>query len=193
MTVLVWKFVARHCANGISHIKGIDVDQSYSPLAHADSFRIKIAIESIHRLTDRILDVSNAFQYTNVSIHKKVCVSPTPYYLKWFERSYPNVILNWYDGLFCLQCMNGIQGTNLAGRQWNRLLDAVVTILKYKKSTIDHAIYIKVLVMAQYPISQSPLMMLLILLIMIKHFLNWQESLKNNLRLKFKKDQFLRT
>ena len=40
--------------------------------------------------------------------------------------------------------MNGIQGTNPAGRQWNRLLDSVVTIIKYKKITIDHAIYIKV-------------------------------------------------
>ena len=40
--------------------------------------------------------------------------------------------------------MNGIQGTNPDGRQWNRLLDAVVTILEYKKITIDHAIYIKV-------------------------------------------------
>ena len=38
--------------------------------------------------------------------------------------------------------MNGIQGTKPAGRQWNRLLDAVVTIIKYKKSTIDNAIYI---------------------------------------------------
>ena len=33
---------------------------------------------------------------------------------------------------------------NTAGRQWNRIVDAVVTILKYKKSIIDHAIYIKV-------------------------------------------------
>ena len=41
--------------------------------------------------------------------------------------------------------MNRIQGTKPDGRKWNRLLDAVVTILKYKKSTIDHAIYIKVL------------------------------------------------
>ena len=41
--------------------------------------------------------------------------------------------------------MNGIQGTKPAGRQLNILLDAVVTILKYKKSTIDHSIYIKVL------------------------------------------------
>ena len=40
--------------------------------------------------------------------------------------------------------MNGIQGTNPAGRQWNRLLDAVVTIFKYKKSKIYYAIYIKV-------------------------------------------------
>ena len=40
--------------------------------------------------------------------------------------------------------MNGIQVTKPAGRQWNRLLDSVVAILKYKNSTIDHAIYIKI-------------------------------------------------
>ena len=40
--------------------------------------------------------------------------------------------------------MNGIQGTNPAGRQWNRLLDAVFKTLKYKKSKIYYAIYIKV-------------------------------------------------
>ena len=40
--------------------------------------------------------------------------------------------------------MNRIQGKKPAERQWNRLLDAVVTILKYNKSTIDHDIYIKV-------------------------------------------------
>ena len=57
-----WKFVARHCANGSSQIKGIDFDQSYSPVAHAYSFRINISIESMHRLTAIILDVSNAFQ-----------------------------------------------------------------------------------------------------------------------------------
>ena len=38
--------------------------------------------------------------------------------------------------------MNGIKGTKPAGRQWNRLLDAVVTIIIYKKTTIDNAIYI---------------------------------------------------
>ena len=36
-----------------------------------------------------------------------------------------------------IQCTNGIQGKKPSGRQWYQ-------IIKYKKSTIDHAIYIKV-------------------------------------------------
>ena len=99
-------------------------------MAHADSFRINIAIAYMHRLTARILDVINAFQNTNVPIHERVCVSPPPYYLDWFERSYPNVPLNRDDGPFCRQCMNGIQGTKPAGIKCNRLLNAVVTILE---------------------------------------------------------------
>ena len=166
-----WKSVARHCANGSSQIKGIDFDQSYSPVAHAESLRINIAIASMHRLTSIILDVSNAFKNTNVPIHERFCVSPPPYYLDWFEISYPNVPLNRDDGVFCLHNMNVIQGTKPAGRQCNRLLDAVVTIFEYKKSTIDHAIYIKVLMMTQCPILESPLMIFLILLITRTHFL----------------------
>ena len=98
----------------------------------------------MHRPTARILDVSNAFQNTNFPIHERFCVSPPPYYLDWFERSYPNVPLNRDYGRFFLQCMNVIQGTKSPGIQWNRLLDAVVKILKYNKSTIYHDIYIKV-------------------------------------------------
>ena len=66
----------------------------------------------MHALTARILDVSNAFQNANVPIHEIVCVSPPPYYLGWFEISYPNVPLNRDDAPFCLRYMNGIQGTS---------------------------------------------------------------------------------
>ena len=40
--------------------------------------------------------------------------------------------------------MNEIQGGKPARLKFNQLLDEVVTILKYKKSTTDHAIYTKV-------------------------------------------------
>ena len=114
-------------------------------MAHADLFRINIAITAVHRLTDRILDVSNSFQDKNVPIHEIVCVGPPPYYLYQFQISCPNVPLNQDYGPFFLQCMDVIQETKPAGQQWNRLLGAVVTILRYKKITIDRAIYIKFL------------------------------------------------
>ena len=94
----------------------------------------------MHSLTASILEFSNAFQNTNVPIHERICVSQLPYYIDWFEISYLNVPLNQYDGPFYLQRMNGIQGKNPYGRKWNRLFDAVVTIIEYKKSTTDHAI-----------------------------------------------------
>ena len=99
----------------------------------------------MHRLTAIISDLSNAFQNKNISINERVCVSPPPYYLDWFKISYPNFPLNRYDGPFFLQRMNGIHGTKPARRKWNRLLDAVVTILKYKKIRIYHTIYIRFL------------------------------------------------
>ena len=69
-------------------------------MAHADSFRINVVIVAIHRLTSRILDVSNTFHNKNVPVHEIVCVIPPPYYLDWFEISYSNVPINKDDGLF---------------------------------------------------------------------------------------------
>ena len=60
-----------------------------------------------------------------------------------FERYYPNVPLDLDDGPFCPQYINGIQGTTLAVQQWNKLRDAMVTILEYIKITINHVISIK--------------------------------------------------
>ena len=89
-------------------MKCINFDQSYSPVTHAESFRTNIAIADMHILNTRILDVSNVFQNTNVTINERVCVSPPPYYLDWFERFYPNVPLNRYAFAFFLQGINGV-------------------------------------------------------------------------------------
>ena len=41
--------------------------------------------------------------------------------------------------------MNGIEGGKLSGRKLIYILDPVVTINKYNKTTIYHTIYIKIL------------------------------------------------
>ena len=86
----------------------------------------------MHRITARILDVSNAFQNTNVPINERFCVSPPPYYLDWFERSYPNIFINWYNAPCFIQFMTGIQGEKTSGKQCSILLYEVVKIIKYK-------------------------------------------------------------
>ena len=108
-----------------SQIKGIDFDQSYSPVEHADLFIINIDISDMHRLIASILDVSNAFQNKNlplikefVSVHHLIISTG----LK-VERSYPNVPLNKDNCPFFLHCMNGIKGKKPDVRQRNRLLD----------------------------------------------------------------------
>ena len=98
----------------------------------------------MYRLTASILDVINSFHNKNVTINERICGISPPYYIYWFEISYPNVPLDQDYGPFCLQFMNGIQLTKPAGRQWNRIIDAVVTTIRYNKITTDHDIYIKV-------------------------------------------------
>ena len=72
-------------------------------MAHSYSIRIKVATVAMHILTVRILDVSNPFQNTNFTIHERVCVSPPPYYIDWFEIFYPNFPINQDDGTFLIQ------------------------------------------------------------------------------------------
>ena len=98
----------------------------------------------MHRLTSSILDMSNAFQNTNDPIHEMGCFSSQHYYLDWFEKSYRNIPFNQDGGQFFLQYMHVTEITKPSGWKLNRLFDAVVTISKYNKSTIDHDIYIKV-------------------------------------------------
>ena len=99
----------------------------------------------MHRLTVRILDVSNELQNKNVPIHEIVCVIPPTYYINCLENSYHNFPFNKDNGPFCLQCMNGIKGTKPSRQQRISLIDVLVTVNKYKKIIIDHSIYIKVL------------------------------------------------
>ena len=76
-----WKFVAHHCENRSSHIPVIYFYQSYSLVAHDESFRINISIAAMHRLASMVLDVSNSLHNTNFPIDEIVCAIPPPYYM----------------------------------------------------------------------------------------------------------------
>ena len=83
----------------------------------------------MHKIASRILDVFYDFQNMNVQINEKSCVRPPPYYLELLESSYPSFPISWDESPF-FKCINGIKGIKPPGRQWNRLLYAVVKIAK---------------------------------------------------------------
>lgn len=71
-------------------------------------------------------------------------ITPPPFYLDWFERSYPNIPIDRREGPFCLQVMNSIQGTKPAGRTWYQLLDKFLVIkLKCIRNLVDLGLYSK--------------------------------------------------
>ena len=75
----------------------------------------------MHGLTASILGVSNVFQNKTFPIHERVFVSPPPYYIDYFERSYPNAPLNRDSGPFSLKFAHVTQRTKADGQQWNIL------------------------------------------------------------------------
>ena len=72
-----WKCVACHFENGVSQIKGVEFNQSYSSVAYADSFRINIAISAKNRITARILDGSK-YSHQKYNELKSLSQSTTP-------------------------------------------------------------------------------------------------------------------
>ena len=80
-----------------------------------------------------------------------------------------------------------------SGIQCNILLDAVVTIIKYKKSTIDHDIYIKVFTDGTVSYLTVSTYDVLSTTNNENAFPELTRVLKNTLRLKYRKDQFLST
>ena len=57
----------------------------------------------MHRITEMILVVSDDLHNKKFPINERVCVSPPPNYLDWFENYHPNVYLNRYYGPFFIQ------------------------------------------------------------------------------------------
>ena len=79
-----WILVSRNYENMSFQIQGIEFDKYYSTVSHDGSLRINIDIASMHRITTRILNVSNDLQNNAFKINERVCVSPPPNYLDGF-------------------------------------------------------------------------------------------------------------
>jgi hypothetical protein len=141
----MWRFIARHCANGAGMQKGVDYAESYAPVSTACSIHIVVAITAGHNMTIAIADVKNAFQNAMLPVGQQAHLTMPPYYLQWFRRKYPMVTIEPLAAKadkYCLQSINAIQGTKPTGNQWNKILTNVLEHRKYKQNLVNHAVFV---------------------------------------------------
>ena len=122
-----------------SHIQYIYFDQSYSPVAHSESFRINISIADIYILTYRVLYESNSFKNEKFPFMNDYVPFHYPIMYTGLKDLTPMFLS--IDMMIYFSSMHECNSRiNPSGIQFNRLHDAVITTLEYNKSTIDHDI-----------------------------------------------------
>ena len=111
----MWKFQPRHCANGITHILGSDLTESFVPILSAYPVSYSMAFSSSWNILGLVLDNTNSFQNTIIAPADIFYIPVPPYYLQWFMWIYLRINIKdikW--GRNVLQECNVIQGTKLA-------------------------------------------------------------------------------
>jgi hypothetical protein len=136
----VFELRVHECTIGTTQQKGIDFDNSYSPVAENTSIRVMIAICAALKYTFGILDVKNAFQTTITKAKDRIYANMPPLYCEWLCSQ--NINLDW-DTVYYCQCLNANQGRRDAGQLWYSLLASVLSKYGCVKSTIDHGFFVK--------------------------------------------------
>lgn len=162
----VRKFKARFVVRGFSQREGIDYDETFSPVAHAESFRTLLAMAAQYGLYLRQVDVVGAF--LNGSIQEDIYMNqPEGFTVKGKEN------------LVC-KLKKALYGLKQAGMIWNRELDGfLVTELGFR-SQVDPCVYTQ---------SQSHFRCILLIhgddIIIAHNNLNLCDNLVNNLKQKW--------
>ena len=121
------KYKARLVAKGFTQKKGIDFNETYSPVAKGVSFRLALALALQNESRIAQLDVETAFPYADLE---------------------EEVYMSAPDGLelpqgYCLKLTKSLYGLKQAPRNWNEHLKTSILGLGYQQSALDNCIYFR--------------------------------------------------
>ena len=123
------KYKARLVAKGYSQIKGIDYDETFSPVARFESVRTLLALAAQNDLHVHQMDVTSAF--LNGELQEDIYMSqPEGYVCKGKED------------LVC-KLKRSIYGLKQSSRCWNSSLNSYLKKLNFVQSVCDPCIYVK--------------------------------------------------
>ncbi|GMG17557.1 unnamed protein product [Phytophthora fragariaefolia] len=123
------KYKARLVAKGFVQKYGIDYTETFSPVVKYVTLRMIIAIAKYFGWPIDQLDVVTAFLY-GLMKEKVFCSVPEGVELD--------------DGFDCVELLKAIYGLKQASRVWNETFDEYVRSIRFRVSSYDPCLYIKV-------------------------------------------------
>jgi hypothetical protein len=123
------KFKARLVVKGFSQRAGIDYNETFSPVAHHESFRVIFALAAEHSLILRQIDVVGAF--LNGSIDDEIFMNQPEGFIKAGQES-----------KVC-KLTKALYGLKQAGMIWNQNLDEFLAKqLQFRRTRADPCVYV---------------------------------------------------
>ena len=138
----MWDLYCRHCANGSVQVKGVDFFNSYAAIVTSDSIRVCVAFGASMNMNTYSLDIGNAFQNTLVPLLQRIYVRCPPFYIEWFEQTYPHHKLPPMKTCYVLQAVHAIQGSKTAGNEWSELSTQLFEQMGMAKNATDNAVFV---------------------------------------------------
>jgi hypothetical protein len=135
---LVVRFKARLVARGFTQEKGVDFEETYSPVLKYKTLRVILAIVAQYRYQLEVMDVQTA--YLHASLKETVYMAQPEGY-----EQQQSVNSGGHESSRPLVCLlrKALYGLKQAGREWNIHLDAFVQSLGFKRCVSDTCLYVK--------------------------------------------------
>jgi len=124
------RYKARLVAKGFSQVEGIDYEETFSPVARYESFRILMALAAKSNWEIHQMDVKTAF--LNGDLNEEI----------YMEHPEGFKTQKGIEGT-ALKLNKAIYGLKQASRQWNKKIDDTLRHLQFKRLQSDHGVYIK--------------------------------------------------
>lgn len=134
----VVRFKARLVARGFTQEKGIDFDETYSPVLKYKTLRMILAIVAAYGYKLELMDVQTA--YLHASLRETVYMQQPEGYEQ--DQTVQGGGRETARPLVCL-LLKALYGLKQAGREWNIHLDAFVRSLGFNRCVSDTCVYVK--------------------------------------------------
>jgi len=135
----------RMCADGSKQIKGlVHFNESHSPTPAIWTILTCTCVAAALSLTAYTIDIDNAFQNTPrypAKDMQPIFITCPPLYLPWFKSRFPHFVFT-PNTKYILQCFMNMQGLRTAGRDFHKLLKAVLAEMKIYPTSVDNDIFV---------------------------------------------------